>query len=265
MDKRTVKQEIRDILQGVRQKWQDTGKKEKIALAAAGAFLLLGFCIFFAPKAAKQLWLREQEQLTTIILADEESADTIEIVAATEAETLVFYDSDAEEMDYFGEPTSSDAMAEMRSDGVTTANTTEVVGLGILEIEKIGLNIPVAEGATTNSLKIAAGHVRETAAIGQEGNAVVAAHRSYTKGEFFNRLDELTVGDPVVYTSKSGVTYRFEVINVQILEPSDGSVFDVRAGKCDLTLYTCTPVRVASHRLAVRCTLVEKITYSEAS
>lgn len=253
MGKRTVKQGIQKSWREFRHRWGGLKQKEKIILAGAGIFLLAGLCILLAPKAAKQQRLREQEELTEVILS---GGETIEIGTDMQDGVIAFYESDADEPDYFGEPPAMETPEDEQTE------RTEIIGLGILEIEKIGLRLPVAEGATKTTLKVAVGHVSETAAIGQDGNAVIAGHRSYTRGEYFNRLDELAVGDSVMYTTKDGTVYHFEVIEVRTLEPSDSSVFDIRAGECDLTLYTCTPVRVASHRLAVRCKLVEKMTIS---
>lgn len=255
MDKRTVKQELLRIGNEIKNKVQNLQEKEKIILAGASIFLLAGFCILLAPKTAKQQRLREQKELIEVVLSGEESME----IKADDGEALIFYDSDADELDYFGEPPTVEEQAALEAAADEKPKKSEVVGLGLLEIDKIGLCLPIAEGASKSTLRVAAGHVSATAAIGQEGNAVVAGHRSYTKGEFFNRLDELALGDTVTYTAKNGTVYRFEVLDIQTLEPSDGSVFDIRTGECDLTLYTCTPVRVASHRLAVRCTLIETI------
>lgn len=257
MGKRTIKQELLGIGKELRGKWTKLKRKEKIMLAGAGIFLLVGFSILLAPKSAKQKRLRQQQELTEVILS---GGEIIEIEPKIEESAILFYDSDTEELDLFGDPPPlEEQRAALEAPAEDQLQKAEVVGLGILEIEKINLRLPVAEGATKRSLRVAAGHVSQTAGIGQEGNAVIAAHRSYTKGELFNRLDELAVGDSVLYTSKSGTVYRFEVADIQTLEPSDSSVFDIRTGERDLTLYTCTPVRVASHRLAVRCTLVETI------
>ena len=258
MGKHTIKQELATCWRRVRQQAAKIQGKERLILVCASIFLLLGVLVLLMPRTAKKSRLKEQAELTEVILS---GGDTLEINAHAYDGVIPFYDeTEAEELDYFGSiPPLEEQIAASEASEEEKPKKTEIVGIGVLKIDKIDLTLPVAEGVSKSTLKVAAGHVSETAAIGQQGNAVIAAHRSYTRGEFFNRLDELTVGDSISYTDRGGAIYRFNVIDIQTLEPSDSAVFDIRTGQSDLTLYTCTPVRVASHRLMVRCTLVEKI------
>lgn len=130
--------------------------------------------------------------------------------------------------------------------------------IGILTIPKIGARLPVTAGVTEEQLKISEGWVMQTAPIGSVGNAVVAGHRSYTWGRHFNRLDELEAGDEIIYTKQGGETIRFVVYETLTVEPDDPAVFAAPpAGRAQLTLYTCTPIRIATHRLVVRALLEE--------
>lgn len=130
--------------------------------------------------------------------------------------------------------------------------------IGILTIPKIGARLPVTAGVTEEQLKISEGWVMQTAPIGSVGNAVVAGHRSYTWGRHFNRLDELEAGDEIIYTKQGGETMRFVVYETLTVKPDDPAVFaPPPAGRAQLTLYTCTPVRIATHRLVVRALLEE--------
>jgi len=125
-------------------------------------------------------------------------------------------------------------------------------GIGILEIDKISLKLPVVEGVTEDCLKTAVGRVPETAFIGETGNAVIAGHRSYTYGEYFNRLGEMETGDIIIYTPKDGESMTFEVFEVTEITPGDQIAFIQPEDESIITLYTCTPVRTATHRLLVR-------------
>lgn len=244
-----IKAKLKRCYEHIRRTLQKLNRNEKIILAMAGIFLLVGLMILIAPKRAKVIRAKEQKALTEAILLGEES---VPIQADLSDGVIGFYEEEADALDYFGEATASSQEEEKES-------KVEVVGIGILEIPAIDLRLPVAEGVKKSTLKVAIGHVSETATIGQEGNAVLAGHRSYTKGEFFNRLDEVKADGTVQYTDKAGTIYRFKVIDIQTIEPSSSKAFDVRTGKSDLTLYTCTPVRVASHRLLIRCSLEETI------
>lgn len=124
--------------------------------------------------------------------------------------------------------------------------------LGILTIERLDMKLPVVEGVTEELLKTALGHVPETAAIGDIGNAVIAGHRSYTYGLFFNRLGEVEIGDIICVTSADGEVFTFEVFEIIEIEPDDQIAFVQSADSSIITLYTCTPIYKATHRLLVR-------------
>lgn len=126
--------------------------------------------------------------------------------------------------------------------------TTNVIGRII--IEKIKVNIPIVEGASSESLKIGAGHIEGTSNIGEIGNAAIAAHRSHTFGRFFNRLDEIEIGDEILIETKKD-KYIYKVYVTKIVEPTDVSVLNRSKTERVLTLVTCDPVYGATHRLIV--------------
>jgi sortase A len=100
------------------------------------------------------------------------------------------------------------------------------------------------------------GHVPQTAAVGDTGNAVIAGHRSYTHGEHFNRLGEAEIGDIIQYAGISGERMVFVVDEILEIIPGDQAAFDQPEDKSQITLYTCTPIRTATHRLLVRATRI---------
>lgn len=123
--------------------------------------------------------------------------------------------------------------------------------IGIIEIDKIDIRLPVAEGADLATLKFSLGHMPETASLGAIGNAAVAGHRSHSFGSFFNRLDEVAVGDEIVVTVYGGDTYTYEVYETLVVEPDDVSVLRGSSNHRVLTLITCTPIYTSTHRLIV--------------
>ncbi len=126
--------------------------------------------------------------------------------------------------------------------------------IGSLSIDKINLRIPILYGATEANMKIGAGQIDGTSSIGTIGNAALAAHRSYTYGRFFNRLDEVEVGDQLI-VEKAGKTYTYRVYKKHVVLPEDTSVLNRNDTHKVLTLVTCTPIRVASHRLIVHAVM----------
>ncbi len=126
--------------------------------------------------------------------------------------------------------------------------------LGVISINKIKCKYPIVEGVKEVNLSAGIGHITGSAYPGQPGNCALAGHRNYTFGRFFNRLDEIKNGDVINITTKSG-TYKYVVYDKFEVTPDDVSV--IKGDKDDniITLITCTPIYVATHRLIVRARL----------
>lgn len=198
--------------------------------AVSGSWFML------SPSLEKQAALDEQNRL----LASMEAY-------TAEPEPAEYYDDYEPDVFYV-----SDEAAEPDPASISVPLPETGEGIGILEIDKISLKLPVVEGVTEDCLKTAAGRVPETAAIGEIGNAVIAGHRSYTYGDYFNRLGEMETGDIIIYTPKDGEALTFAVFEVTEITPGDQIAFIQPEDESVITLYTCTPVRTATHRLLVR-------------
>lgn len=129
--------------------------------------------------------------------------------------------------------------------------------LGILAIRKIELKLPLLKGSSMANLKIGAGLMEETAGPGEPGNMVLTAHRSYTYGRFFNRLDEVEAGDEILVATLENV-YRYVVYDKLIVEPNDTSILGGDPDERILTLVTCHPIHNATHRLIVKAKAISE-------
>ncbi|KAA8672034.1 class D sortase [Clostridium sp. MT-14] len=125
--------------------------------------------------------------------------------------------------------------------------------VGILIIPKIDLKVAVGEGTDMNTLRYAVGHFKGTAMPGEKGNFALAGHRSYTFGQYFNRLDELTTGDEIRVKTVKG-SYKYKVYNTKVVLPDEVNVLNPTKD-ATMTLITCTPIRVATHRLVISARL----------
>ena len=121
--------------------------------------------------------------------------------------------------------------------------------LYILRIPSIDSENPVREGVSMGVLEDALGHEEDTAYIGAKGNCVIAGHRNYNFGQFFNRLDEVQVND-LIYVDTAKQTFSYVVTDIKVVEPTDLSVLEPTEEEV-LTLYTCTPIYIATHRLVI--------------
>lgn len=107
--------------------------------------------------------------------------------------------------------------------------------LGILNIEKIGLNATVKEGSTSNVLAEYIGHISETSKY--DGNIGLAAHNRFNKYSYFARINELQNGDIITYKTKYG-TKEYIVNKKSVIYETDWTVLE-DDGTNKLTLITC--------------------------
>jgi sortase A len=118
----------------------------------------------------------------------------------------------------------------------------------VIEIPKIGLDETVVEGVGVEELKRGVGHYPDTKLPGEKGNAALAGHRT-TYGHPFNRIDELSTGDEITVTTKSG-TFHYQWMEKKVVTPETVAVLDDTPDD-RLTLTTCNPKYSAAERLIV--------------
>lgn len=124
--------------------------------------------------------------------------------------------------------------------------------MGNLEIPKIKLKLPIYHGTSDDVLANGIGHMKETSLPvgGTDCHAVLTGHCGLPNAELFTRLDELEQGDRF-YVRVCGKVLGYEVCRVLVVEPDDASIIEAEAGKDLISLVTCTPYGVNTHRLVV--------------
>ena len=115
--------------------------------------------------------------------------------------------------------------------------------IGVLEISSLGLTLPVMSEWSYPRLKIAPCRYTGSA---YQGNLIIAAHNYRSH---FGNLKELCEGDVVCFTDMDGNVFSYEVVLLEILQPTD--VDEMESGDWDLTLFTCTVG--GKSRVTVRC------------
>ena len=115
--------------------------------------------------------------------------------------------------------------------------------IGVLEVPSLGLMLPVMSEWSYPRLKIAPCRYTGSA---YQGNLIIAAHNYRSH---FGNLKELCEGDVVCFTDMDGNVFSYEVVLLEILQPTD--VDEMESGDWDLTLFTCTVG--GKSRVTVRC------------
>lgn len=122
-----------------------------------------------------------------------------------------------------------------------------------LRVPGIGVDLPVRHGTSEHVLATGVGHLYGTALpVGGEGtHAVLTSHTGLPDATLFDRLTEVRVGD-VFYIDVSGETLAYEVDDLSVVLPEETDKLLPVAGQDLVTLVTCTPYAINSHRLLVR-------------
>ena len=124
--------------------------------------------------------------------------------------------------------------------------------MGSVSIPRIGVDLPIYHGTSESTLELGAGHLYGSSLpVGGKGtHAVITGHRGLVKALMFTRLDELKKGDSF-YIKVMGETLGYKVDRVNVIEPSDVSKLRIVEDEDRVTLMTCTPYGVNTHRLLV--------------
>lgn len=124
--------------------------------------------------------------------------------------------------------------------------------MGAIRIPKISVNLPVYHGTSELTLASGAGHLYGSSLPvgGKNTHSVITGHRGLVEAAMFTRLDEMRVGD-YFYLDVMGHTLGYKVDRITEINPDDTSKLKIVPGEDRVTLMTCTPYGVNTHRLLV--------------
>lgn len=127
--------------------------------------------------------------------------------------------------------------------------------MGTIRIPKISVRLPIYHGTSESALASGAGHLYGSSLPvgGKSTHAVLTGHRGLVEAAMFTRLDEMRVGD-YFYIEVMGRTFGYQVDRITVIEPNDTSQLKIVPGEDRVTLMTCTPYGVNTHRLLVSAT-----------
>ncbi len=130
--------------------------------------------------------------------------------------------------------------------------------LGYISIPSIQIEIPIYHGTSEEVLNVAAGHLQgSTFPVGGiNTHSVISAHRGLPSAKLFTDLDRLVVGD-VFTINVLGNIYTYEVEEILIVLPHEMEKLSIVPGADYVTLMTCTPYGVNTHRLLLRSHRIE--------
>ena len=125
--------------------------------------------------------------------------------------------------------------------------------MAYVDIPQIGVYLPVQHGTNAETLERSVGHVVGTSLPvgGSSTHTVLSAHSGMASAKLFSDIDQLAEGD-IFYIHVLGEVLAYEVDAVNTVLPTDTSLLQIEDGKDFVTLVTCTPFGINTHRLLVR-------------
>lgn len=145
--------------------------------------------------------------------------------------------------------------------GANYENALNVDGnglIGYIDIPKINVYLPIYHGTTDKILAKGAGHLQNTSLPigGESTHSVISAHTAYPGETFFDYLTDMEEGDEF-YVHVLDRVLKYEVDSIKVILPEETDDLRVVKGEDYVTLLTCTPYSINTHRLLVRGKRVE--------
>ena len=212
-------------------------------LAAACGVAALGLMLY--PLVGELLSERYHSDIETVYTAAIEGTDKTELTAQREAA-----------QQYNAMLSGAVAITEGGASAPPLAYAQQLTVGGVMcyiDIPKINVYLPVQPGTGAETLEKSVGHVVGTSLPvgGGSTHSVLSAHSGMASSKLFSDIDQLTEGD-TLYIHVLGDTLAYKVDSINTVLPADMSLLQIADGKDLVTLVTCTPFGINTHRLLVR-------------
>lgn len=212
-------------------------------LAAACGVAALGLMLY--PLIGELVSEKYHSDVETTYTAAIEDTDDTELTAQRQA---------AEQYNAMLSGTAAITEGEASASPLPYAEQLTIGGvMCYIDIPKINVYLPVQHGTDADTLEKSVGHVVGTSLPvgGSSTHAVLSAHSGLASSKLFSDIDQLTEGD-TFYIHVLGDTLAYKVDAIHTVLPTDTSLLQIEDGKDYVTLMTCTPFGVNTHRLLVR-------------
>ena len=233
-------------------------RKRRLGRLRRGGLLVLalsGVCTLFYPAVAD--WFSTRDHVSEIQTHQRELAEIPPNEKAATLERARNYNRDlvpAAIQDPFTVGGTEDATSGYHAELVASGNDV----MARLTIPKISVDLPIYYGTSDDVLRRGVGHVfGSSLPVGGDGtHAVLTAHSGIVEALLLTRLNEVAVGDRFTI-DVFDETLTYQVDDIRVVEPHETESLSITPGKDYVTLITCTPTGVNSHRLLVRAARVE--------
>lgn len=225
--------------------------------ATACLVILAGVCVFLYPQVAS--WFSQREQSRVIEFAQQEMLQPPNDDALFRQQLLALareYNEDLASGALY-EADANIAVGEGRTgdDSLAYGDLLNIQGsgfMGRLQYSALSIDLPIYHGTSDETLEQGIGHLEGTSLpVGGIGTrSVLTAHRGLPSATLFNDLDDAQMGDTFTVSVLDEVL-TYQVIKIQTIEPDQTEAILPDQDRDLVTLVTCTPLGINSHRILV--------------
>ena len=235
-------------------------KKGKLAPVLFGLLFLIGFGILAYPTISNQWNTYRQSQLISSYNNKVEEMTPEDF--SEEWQKAKAFNSNIQQNNLYGDVFGEDDGELKDTDYWKVLNVAEDGVMGYLSIPKINIKLSIYHGTADDVLQTGVGHLNGTKLPigGESTHSVLAAHRGLPSAKLFTDIDQLEAGDKFyIHVLDEVLAYQVDQI-LPMVDKDDHETLQkalqIEEGKDQVTLFTCTPYGVNSHRLLVRGTRV---------
>lgn len=223
----------------------------------AGLIMIAGLSIFLYPHAAAWFSQKEQSRVTALAQArtQEPPFDDVQFRHEQIDRAHAYNDALASGAIYHANENTATGEGESSDSSLRYSEILDATGTGFmgrLRYDSLNIDLPIYHGTSDQTLEHGVGHLEGTSLpVGGAGNrSVLTAHRGLPTATLFNELDRAAVGDTITVSVLTEV-FTYRVVETQVIEPDETTKILPEFDRDLLTLVTCTPLGINSHRILV--------------
>ena len=228
--------------------------KEKLIIFLFILMIVLGLGMILFPLISNQVnKIQYQKVIGTYDDKIVQNSETENSQMLTEAREYNSSISTTDIIDVFQNPVQTNS-----TEYLSILNVDDNGMMGYISVPKIDVRIPIYHGTSSDILQKGVGHLEGSSfpVGGESTHAILSAHRGLPSSRLFTDLDQLEEGD-IFYIYVLNEVLAYQVDQILVTEPSETEALKIVDGKDYVTLVTCTPYAINTHRLLVRGERIE--------
>lgn len=234
--------------------------RQKLVYLAVSLLFLIGVGLVLYPVVSD--WYIGRHQASVVASYDEEAARLSQEQIETELARAHAYNDSLLGNVVLTDPFDAEGLAEQNTEYDDLLNINGDGVMGSIDIPRVDIYLPIYHTTDAEVLAKGAGHLKNSSLpVGGTGtHAIISGHTALPSAELFNNLSDVEKGD-VFYIHVLNETLAYEVDQIKVVLPDNIEDLFIDRNEDYVTLVTCTPYGINSHRLLVRG---RRIPYEEA-